>query len=81
MSAGILVPAGLGDLVTADDDAYVAKAIELARDAARRNRLRADLRRRLGDSPLCDHAGYARSVETAYRAMWRIWCESHADRR
>jgi predicted O-linked N-acetylglucosamine transferase (SPINDLY family) len=81
MSAGILVPAGLGDLVTADADAYFAKAVELAGDVDRRRMLRAGLRRRLLDSPLCDHQSYARAVEAAYRAMWRKWCEAHGDRR
>jgi predicted O-linked N-acetylglucosamine transferase (SPINDLY family) len=37
--------------------------------AARRN-LRPDMAR----SPLCDHAGHARALEEAYRAVWQIWC-------
>jgi predicted O-linked N-acetylglucosamine transferase (SPINDLY family) len=26
-------------------------------------------------SPLMDEAGFARKVETAYRAMFKRWCE------
>lgn len=65
---------GLSDLVAADEESYIAAACELAADHTRRISLRHDLRRRLKESPLLDAASYARSVETAYRDIWRHWC-------
>lgn len=62
---------GLGDLVAADEAAYVAAVVALARDADRRRHLRGDLRGRLLASAMLDAAGYARSVEAAYLRMWR----------
>ncbi|MBM3600420.1 MAG: tetratricopeptide repeat protein [Alphaproteobacteria bacterium] len=81
MSAGILVPAGLPELVGDHADAFVEIAVGLARDERRRIDLRAGLRERVLRSPLCDHVAYARSVEAAYRRIWRLWCGTHADRR
>ncbi|MBF0625177.1 MAG: tetratricopeptide repeat protein [Magnetococcales bacterium] len=66
MAAAILVPAGLEELVAPDLDAYVAKAVALARDHATLARLRRELRPRVAASPLCDAPGYARSVEQAF---------------
>ncbi|MAF95921.1 MAG: hypothetical protein CMM60_09245 [Rhodospirillaceae bacterium] len=74
MSGSILHHAGLGDLVVDTPEAYVACARDLAGNFARLRTLRADLRERLESSPLCDAPAYARSVETAYREMWRKWC-------
>jgi protein O-GlcNAc transferase len=39
--------------------------------------LRANLRERMAASSLCNAPAYARSVETAYRDMWRRWCVEH----
>ena len=49
-------------------------ASALAADEPRRQFLRRDLRRRILESPLCDGAAYARSVEAAFREMWRSMC-------
>jgi predicted O-linked N-acetylglucosamine transferase (SPINDLY family) len=60
-------------IATIPDD-YVLTARLLASQpellAAARRTLRADMAR----SPLCDHAGHARALEEAYRAVWQIWC-------
>ena len=74
MSGSLLCQVGLGDLAVETPEAYVARARELAGDLPRLKALRPDLRRRLVDSPLCDAAAYAASVESAYRDMWRTWC-------
>ena len=74
--ATLLDAVGLGDLVAESDDAYVATAVALARDPARLAQLRSTLGRRFAESPICDAKSYARSVEEAYRRMWRSWCDS-----
>jgi predicted O-linked N-acetylglucosamine transferase (SPINDLY family) len=72
-SAAILSAAGLGDLVAATEDAYVA----LAKDAATvRERLVSVGRRMpaaLAASPPGNSALYARAVEAEYRRLWRAW--------
>ena len=75
VGAAMLERVGLGDLVAGDEDAYVAAAVRLAGDPGRRARLRDELRPRLQASPLLNAPVYARSVEDAYRSMWRLWCE------
>ncbi|MSP49953.1 MAG: tetratricopeptide repeat protein [Alphaproteobacteria bacterium] len=78
MSAAMLRQVGLDDLVATSEDDYVAVAARLARDAERRLRLRRELRARLTASRLLDASAYARSVESAYREMWRSWCGSRS---
>jgi predicted O-linked N-acetylglucosamine transferase (SPINDLY family) len=70
----ILSTAGLGELVADDVDDYVRKAAALAADLPRLARLHAELRSRLETSPFCDGAQFARSLDAAYRSMWRDWC-------
>jgi hypothetical protein len=40
---------------------------------------RGSLRGRLRASPLCDGAAFTRGLETAYREMWRRWCEEQRE--
>ena len=75
VGASLLHCAGLDELVAHDDAHYVNIAIELARDAAKRRTLRAELRTRLAASPLLDHAGFTRRLEAHCRHAWRAWCE------
>ena len=72
--AAMVQPLGLSDLAVADEDAYVAAALGLAADPARRARLRAELRPRLRSSALLDASAHAASVEAAYRRLWRDCC-------
>ncbi|MCD6393575.1 MAG: tetratricopeptide repeat protein [Planctomycetes bacterium] len=53
---------------------YVAKAVGLANKPERLMEMRASMRTRMADSPLCNAKRFARDVETAYRQMWRRWC-------
>jgi protein O-GlcNAc transferase len=76
VGVSILNAAGLGDLVAASPSAYVDLAASLATDAARLVEVRAGLRTRLAQSALCDSARFTRSLEHAYREMWRRWCSS-----
>ncbi|MFO1360875.1 MAG: tetratricopeptide repeat protein [Burkholderiales bacterium] len=72
-SASMLANLGLEDLIAADEAAYVAAAVALARDLDRLAALRAGLRERFRASPLADYARFARALETAYAAMWARW--------
>ena len=53
---------------------FVRAAVELATDLERLRELRLSMRERLLASPLMDHRGFARYLESAYRRMWRAWC-------
>ncbi|NWG75033.1 MAG: tetratricopeptide repeat protein [Rubrivivax sp.] len=75
MSESILHTAGLPEWVAQDEDDYVAKAVAFASDLPALAELRAGLRQRLLASPICDAPRFARNLETAFREMWRIWCE------
>jgi predicted O-linked N-acetylglucosamine transferase (SPINDLY family) len=74
IGAAFLTLMGLPDLVADSPRAYIDIAVRAAGDVARLAPARADLRRRLAASPLCDHRAYCAAVEAAYRAMWRRWC-------
>jgi len=70
LSASMLSAVGLGELITTSRDDYIACAVSLANNHEHRRRLRASLRQRMADSPLCDAAGLAYALEQAYRHMW-----------
>lgn len=70
---------GLNELAASSDAGFVAAATALARDLPRLARLRGGLRARLQASPLMDGAGFARQLETAYRAIWAGYCAAAAE--
>jgi len=78
LSASFLRPAGLDELVASTPDAYIDIAAALAGDPARLASLRATLRDRLLNSPICNGPARARQFERVYRAVWRRWCRSQA---
>jgi protein O-GlcNAc transferase len=65
---------GLPELATAGPGEYVEAAVGLARDVARLERLRGELRARMHRSPLMDAPRFARNLESAYRGLWRRRC-------
>jgi predicted O-linked N-acetylglucosamine transferase (SPINDLY family) len=65
---------GLTELVAFSEEDYVSMAVKLASDLPRLAELRRSLRSRMENSVLMDGARFARSIEAAYRAMWRQWC-------
>ena len=75
VGASILTRVALTEFVAATKEAYVDKAVGLAKDLRRLSVLRKELRGRVQGSPLGDAEGFAREVEAAYRAMWRRWCD------
>lgn len=78
VATSMLAHVGLSELAAADRDGYVELAAALAADVGRLAELRGSLRDKLHASPLCDGPGYARSVEAAFRDMWRTWAATGA---
>jgi predicted O-linked N-acetylglucosamine transferase (SPINDLY family) len=76
VGAALLEAVGLPDLVAASPESYVRTAVELARNGERRRALRAELRDRLVQSPLLDHAGFTRKLEAAIERAWLAWCSA-----
>ncbi|HTY99354.1 MAG TPA: tetratricopeptide repeat protein [Rhodocyclaceae bacterium] len=74
MGLTILSTVGLGDLVTAEDESFVARAVALAGDLERLVVLRAGLRRRLADSPLMQGEAYTRALEALYEQACQSRC-------
>lgn len=72
--ASILGALGKAHWVAPDVASYVALAVALALDLDTLEQERRTLRRAMRASPLLDHAGFAREMEHAYRAMWQQWC-------
>ena len=69
-SADVLTAIGMEGLITYTHEEYLGLAMALARDPEHRARLRASLRERMINSPLCDANGLARAMESAYEEMW-----------
>jgi protein O-GlcNAc transferase len=61
-------------LAVGSEGEYEAAAVALASDLPRLAALRAGLRERRGQSPLCGGGRHARAVEAVYRDLWRKWC-------
>jgi len=74
VGASLLAAVGLDDLVAGSVDEYVAIALGLAHDGARRSALRSSMRSRLEASRLLDAARYARGFEARLRQVWADWC-------
>ena len=66
---------GLTELIANTPQEYVRIAVELAGDLPRSAELRRTLRPRMQASPLMDAPLFARDMESAYRQMWRSWCQ------
>jgi predicted O-linked N-acetylglucosamine transferase (SPINDLY family) len=73
--ASILGAIGKQDWVAPDVGAYVELAVAMAHDLDALERARRTLRDVMRASPFLDHAGFARDMEAAYRAMWQQWCK------
>jgi predicted O-linked N-acetylglucosamine transferase (SPINDLY family) len=67
----IVRAAGLSELVCANLDAYEARAVELALDAAQRTRIKTQLQTAGASSALWDGADLARCLERAFEMMGR----------
>jgi predicted O-linked N-acetylglucosamine transferase (SPINDLY family) len=70
----ILANIGASELIANTPQQYVQIATGLASDLPRLAELRRTLRARMQASPLMDAPRFARTIEAAYRQMWRNWC-------
>lgn len=71
----ILHGVGHPEWIAKTEDEYVAIAISLSSDLQLLQKIRANLRREMLESPLMDESGFARKVEGAYQQMFRNWCK------
>lgn len=76
VGAAILRPLGLGGFIVTSQDAYVAKALELAGDLAQLAAIRGSMRERMLSSKGVTPQEITHAVETLYRSIWRTWCEN-----
>jgi protein O-GlcNAc transferase len=74
--ASFLAAVGLPDFVAHSPEQYVTMAVFLARTLPKLPDARSNLRKAFEASPLRDEIGLVRSVENAFRDMWRSWCRS-----
>ncbi|HEX2649781.1 MAG TPA: tetratricopeptide repeat protein [Burkholderiales bacterium] len=68
--ASILARAGLAELAADTPEAYLERALSLARQTEKLRALRAGMRERLRTSSLLDVQGFTSALEAAYRRMW-----------
>jgi predicted O-linked N-acetylglucosamine transferase (SPINDLY family) len=75
MGLSMMTAIGLPEFVAHTPEEYVAIAKMFAADLPRLSAIRAGMRERLNASPLLDAKAYTRNLESAYRRVWRQWCQ------
>jgi predicted O-linked N-acetylglucosamine transferase (SPINDLY family) len=80
MAHSILGALGLEELLAKTPADYRERVLRLAADGTRRAELRETLRERIRGSALQDFSGFPRSLEAAYRAIWRRYCATGSAR-
>lgn len=70
----ILHQLGLDQCIARDKEDFVSIATGLASGLNDLASMRAGLRSRMSESPLCDAAAFTRDIETVYRQLWKDWC-------
>jgi predicted O-linked N-acetylglucosamine transferase (SPINDLY family) len=69
---------GMEEWIAHTSDEFVQIAAGLASDPQRLAQIRASLRDRMQKSPLMDAEAFTRGIESAYRVMWKSYCEAPA---
>ena len=72
----ILTNLGMKPFVASTPAEYLARASTIDGNLQALAKIRASLRQRMAVSTLCDAGAFGNKVETAYRKMWRRWCET-----
>jgi predicted O-linked N-acetylglucosamine transferase (SPINDLY family) len=73
-SATHLTAAGLGDFCTESVEEYIDLAVAWTKRPHELAALRAELRQRVGSSPLNDHIRFGGHLDAALRRLWQDWC-------
>jgi predicted O-linked N-acetylglucosamine transferase (SPINDLY family) len=73
-SASHMSNAGLETWVSSSVETYVKMAVDRAGSVEDLAILRAGLRERVRNSPLCDAPRFGRNLGAALRQVWRAWC-------
>ena len=81
VSASLLTHLGCPEWVVQSEDEYVEKCAGLAADLPRLAEIRSGQRERMRLSPLCNAPRFTGYLETAYRGMWRKWCDTELQTR
>jgi predicted O-linked N-acetylglucosamine transferase (SPINDLY family) len=66
---------GLEEFIARSPEEYVRAAVGWTGRLGELEGLRQSLRERMRGSAMLDSAGFAHDLETAYRQMWRSWCQ------
>jgi predicted O-linked N-acetylglucosamine transferase (SPINDLY family) len=77
VSSGLLARQGLDDWVATDWRSYVDVAIRKASDREQLASFRSTARERLLASTICEPGRVTRDLESAYREMWKRWCNGN----
>lgn len=80
MGTTILSRIGLDTLVAKTVEEYGDIARRLAVDPEQTRALRATLRSRVAQSPLCDGPVFCRELESRFRDAWQRWCGQRIER-
>jgi predicted O-linked N-acetylglucosamine transferase (SPINDLY family) len=73
VGCSILRASGHPEWIASDPEDYVSIALALRQQVAA---LRPGLASQIAQSPLADAGAFAAKLETAYRSMWRKWCDT-----
>jgi protein O-GlcNAc transferase len=65
----------LRELATDDPEQFTLIVSGLASNLPKLAQLRLELRERMQHSLLCNEANFAHAMESAYRQMWKLWCQ------
>ena len=75
MGSSLLKAVGLPELITATEQEYEDKAVELAQDPALMQAIRQKLATNLPNSALFDNQAFARNIETAFTTIHQRACQ------
>lgn len=78
IATSLLHQVDLADFAVSDEQAYIERAVEAARDMERLKGIRATLRERVYGMPATDVRKYARDIEDWYRFLWKRWVAKQA---
>jgi len=81
VSGSILSRIGLSDWIADSTGNYIETAVQMTRHPDHLQKLRMTMRSRMLQSPLMNRRGFVQNLETAYRWMWKGWCEHEKKKR